>query len=116
MTSPDSLEKVVARVRECLNDVDEDNAYTSIRCVRKDEIEIILAELDRLAAMGCEVLDDTKRLDALDKLRDNLVQRDAFGDPELYGHSWYIDGQCYTVREAIDEHISHNTAPPEPTE
>ncbi len=56
----------------------------------------------------CEALEqDRARLDLLDSWRGDNVRRDQYGDPELVGHYWGVQGQCYDVREAIDrEHAA----------
>lgn len=45
---------------------------------------------------------DRRRLDWLDQWRSDDVARGSDGEPELVGHYWAVQGQCATVREAID--------------
>lgn len=51
--------------------------------------------------------EDTKRLDWLDTRRDDLVEPDKHGDPELVGREWGVRGQCDSVREAIDREVQY---------
>lgn len=48
---------------------------------------------------------DAKMLNWLDAQRSDLVD-DHYGEPMLIGHSWSVDGQCETVRQAITEAMS----------
>ncbi len=45
---------------------------------------------------------DTARLDWLDTTRTEEISRDSEGEPVLDWYYWAVQGQCYTVRDAID--------------
>ena len=51
--------------------------------------------------MSTSVSEDTELLDWFDTQRENMVERDSYGNPELVCHSWSVSAQRYTIREAL---------------
>lgn len=55
--------------------------------------------------------DDAALLDFFDKMREDMVEPDRDGDPELIGHEWRIQAQCSDVRTAIRAEIEREAQP-----
>lgn len=58
-----------------------------------------------LTALRANAGEDSRRLDWLDAQRQDIVQRDSNGDPELLGYGWGLQEQANDVRTAIDMEI-----------
>lgn len=94
--------------------------HYSITSKELNDLGALLAEHARLTREVEALRADGARLDFLEKTLGNMVERDAYGEPELVAHTWLVDGvslaaQASSLRVAIDNEMAAMTPPsPEP--
>lgn len=85
-------QKIQQWYRDALDEIDE-----LLAAAKKSESKIA-----QLTAALEAAREDVARMDWLDTQRGDDVRGSYPSEPELAGHYWSVEGQCYDVRAAID--------------